>query len=325
MSIPIRKSHEVIKLANVYVKLCDSKKGLNVSTKKQAALRKKRQYLAKPGVVVDKSYLYMFSPLDAEDLNGKYLMLMSETLLYEVSKDEGERSRLIKNVREYSANFTYVEHYHKYIEYEKRHLKKSPPPSHFFNERDYSRFDLMVRNQFEDVDELVEARKELIGKTADAVIALARKLRADYAEAFTGRNEVAELERKSLEKRVAEDRRFVSAFLAMNAVATSGQERETAVKIASKASEQWAHYRVAQTLLLVAIDVAHRQNLNEPVAEVTRNNVIHDVLDSQLLTLATLVGRIATRDAKIQRWWQLLMRRPVDFGEKKQEISPELS
>jgi hypothetical protein len=291
-------------------------KGLDVSTKQQAKLRKKRQYLRKPGVVVDKSYLYMFSPRDAEELNGRYLVLMSETLLYEVSKDEEHRSRLLKNVREYSADFAYVEHYHNYIEYEKRHINKSPPPSHFFKDRDYSRFDLMVKNEFVDVSELIENRKKLIEMTAESVIALARILREKYAEAFTGRNEVAALEREKLEKKVADDPGFVRTFLAQNAVTALGEDHEIAAKIASKATEEWAHYRVTQTVLLLAIDVAHRQNLNEPIAEATRSNVTHDVLDSQLLMLATLVGRIATRDEKIQRWWELLMRKPVDFGRK---------
>lgn len=293
-----------------------------MSTKRQAASRKRRLYLKKPGVVVDKSYLYQFSPRDAEELNGKCLVLMSETLLYEVCKDEENRSRLLKNVREYSADFAYVEHYHIYIDYERRHIRKSPPPSHFFKERDYTRFDLMVKNEFGDVSDLVENRKRLIDMTADSVIELARTLRENYAKAFTGRNEVAALEREMLEKMVADDPGFVQKFLAQNAVVALGEDHEIAAKIAAKATEHWAHYRVTQTLLLLAIDVAHRQNLKEPIPEAVREKIRHDVLDSQLLMLATLVGRIATRDDKIQKWWKLLMRRPVDFGEKVKPYSP---
>lgn len=287
-----------------------------MSTKKQAALQRRRQYLRKPGVVVDKSYLYKFSPSDAEELNGKYLVLMSETLLYEVSKDEAQRSRLMKNVREYSADFAYAEHYHNNIEYEKRHGKRSPPPSHFFRDRDYSQFDLMVNNKFIDVNEIIEDRKVLIDKTADAVIMLSRSLRETYAEAFTGQNRTAVLERDKLEKRIADDPEFVKMYLVKYAMAGLDEDRQSAAKIAGKATEQWAHYRLVQTMLLLAVDIAHRQNLREPIAEVTRENIRHDVLDSQLLTLALLVGRIATRDDKIQKWWQLLMRKPVNLGAK---------
>lgn len=241
---------------------------------------------------------------------------MSEALLYEVSKDEENRSRLMKNVRKYSADFAYAEYYHVYIDFEKRYIKKSPPPPHFFKDRDYSRFESMVNNDFVDVRGLIESRRKLIDKTVDSVIALARVLRENYAKAFTGRNEVAALEREVLEKRVADDPAFVQMFLAQNAVMAFGEDQEIARKIASRATEQWAHYRVTQTVLLLAIDVAHRQNLKEPIAEAVRENIRHDVLDSQLLMLATLVGRIATRDDKIRKWWTLLMRKPVDFGKK---------
>ena len=285
-----------------------------MSTRQQASLREKQRYLKKPGVVVDKSYLHKFSFRDSEVLNGEYLLLMSETLLYEVTKDEEDRSRLLKNVREYSANFAYVEHYHTYIEFEKRHIRKSPPPSHFFRHRDYSGFELMVDNKFEDVEELILGRKRLIERNVESVIGLARTLRKTYADAFSGRNEVAALKRQKLEEQVASNSEFVRTYLAKNSIVSFGEARDIATKIALKATEQWAHYRVAQAVLLLAIDVAYRQNLKEPIAEVTLENIRHDVLDSQILILATLVGRIATRDNKINKWWELLMRKPVDFG-----------
>lgn len=285
-----------------------------MSNKWQNAEKKKYQFLRYPGIVIDKSYLHQFSPEDAKVIDGRYLVLMTETLLYELAKDEEERARLFGNIEKLSANFSVVEHYHVYIEFEKRHIKKSPPPSHFLKRRDYGKMNLMRSGVFDNLELIVSERWSLIDATAEVTIGLARILRDKYPKAFGGNDKEKRAELQSLKERVVDDTEFIRSYILGMNLQKSGQDAAALERFSLKVKKGWVHFLVTQVTLLVAIDIASRHRLIEPIHQTVRESIRHDILDSQLLIAGCLVGRIATRDKRIRSWWKLLMKKDVDFG-----------
>jgi hypothetical protein len=258
------------------------------------------------GVVIDKSYLHRFDSVEAIIINEKYMLLMTESLLYEVSKDILNRARLFGNIQKISGSFRYIPSVNYYFEHELRYLKPTPLPTDFPDNRDYSLMNDLAGGDFgvADLDGIIERKKKFVANYRDSVIFIAKEIRNEFPDAFFGNDKDTAIKRERLNFLVATKNKFVRRYMFRLMDVKPGTRHALVVV---KARKNWAHYRWAQLMLLLSINVGARLPSDGSLPKAFLEKIEHDIWDMQYVVPALLVGALATRDEKMKDWWRRLV------------------
>lgn len=259
------------------------------------------------GIIIDKSFLRGASSDRIKDISQKYTLLMSEALLYEVVKDDSFRSSLFRKISA-QEKFLVIPNVSHYFTQEAKTRKYAESPLRSVSVRDYSFSKTLSNEDFvlpkKYVDE-VESTWLFIDSLKNVAIQVGRELSAEFPAAFKGPDSERIVAMSRLEHKISKDSSFIRRqFKKME---LNNKLSGDAIKSLSPLiTHRWAHYRWLQVLMLLGIDLAHRFNLENKLADSTHERMRHDVLDAQYLLPALLGGAIATKDDNLIRWWGIL-------------------
>lgn len=253
-------------------------------------------------IILDKSFLDGCSISMMRDLCEKHRLMMPDTLFYELITTKNEsRQRCFSKIPAGDNPLVLIPNIGTLLRYENDNRKPSVPVYQHRIKFDYSFNSKLAAGEFEFSQDLQEERHrsilEIKGE-ANAFMERASTMRDMFSSLRDCEKKNIETVVSSLKNEVARNPWLVKEVYA----GTIGDANLPIDVKPENIGKNWAIYRWIQVQLIYALDLYKKYQGEIPPPNSGKSfmlNIEHDMLDSQYVMLATLVGGLACRDTKI--------------------------
>lgn len=260
---------------------------------------------AKKNLVLDKSYLQGYNKKHILDLCKNYKILITDTLTYEVLKDEKMRANLFRKIPPAPKYSEYIPSISQLIQYEIRERRECGKPSTHIVKRDYSSLRRlsdphMVPSQSE-IDASKAEKNFLSTLLVDGNLEFLKLIFKKYKKSEI-LNELNDLKNGK-----------INDFLFMNSHLELQRSLGTNLPKFEFFTVNSITYRYYQVMLLFSFDTCNRYENFEIItkSEKATEKIRHDINDMSYIALALLEGGFAVKEEKLKSWWTLLKNHDV--------------
>lgn len=263
-------------------------------------------YLNGPGgeninnLVLDKSYLWGYSKAFIHEKTKQYKFLFTDTLTFEVAKDNAMRANLFGKIPSPPRLSAYIPSLPRLIQLEIKELKECGKPSQKNFQYDYS---LLPRLSDPNIPlsklqiDAIEKEKEFLEKLlVDGNLKLIRDIFDRFSKKEIS-NEVAELRSGKIK-----DHLFMNRYLS--------EQRRMGANIPNLScfTENSVTYRFYQIMIMFSYDTCNRYENFSTIqnSEKALEKLRHDINDMSYLIIGLLEGGFAVKETKLIALWKLL-------------------
>lgn len=254
----------------------------------------------KKKLVLDKSYLQGYNKKHILDLCKNYKLLITNTLTYEILKDEEMRASLFSKIPPAPKYSEYIPSVSQLIQLEIENCEECGRPSRHIVKRDYSsirrlRNPHMVLHQSE-VDASKAEREFLSTLLFDGNLNFLESVFKKYNKKEIS-NELNELNEGK-----------INDFSFMNNYLESQRTQGAKIPEFKLFTVNSITYRFYQVMLMFSFDICNRYENFETIikSENVVEKIRHDINDMSYIILALLEGGFAVKENKLKVWWKLL-------------------
>lgn len=258
-------------------------------------------------IILDKSFLQGSKKERIHELAQSHRLLVSSALFYELlTADEPGRSRCFSKFPSVENPVDLVDHVGTLIKLE---LASNHPAGRPSVHRKKIRFQFnphLVSSEYQLPEEGRRAVDERTAELRSDVLSFIDRIsvvKVLFPNILAGSQAQQEKVRQDVERTLAKPGALLP-FYSLMAPPSDQQNYPSAAIV----NEDWAIYRWLQVQFLFAVDlyVRYRGVVPEALSAAMYEKIEHDVLDAQVLMLGCLEGAFATREKKLQRWWNLI-------------------
>jgi len=267
--------------------------------------------MQRPTVVIDKCFLQGSKADRIRELCLSHNVLMTDVLFYElISSSEPQRSRCFAKLPPTDNPVTLIQNTGALLRKEIDSHIPCGKPSKNQEEVNYRFNPNLSAENYVLPESASEALMEENERTLSNVGLFLRKAQV-IPEIFPSLLSGSDVARKNAKEEafnlIASDTDLIIKFYSELEPPSSEKPQPPSEII----TPSWAIFRWIQIQLLISVDIFSRRNGNIPEASALARTggyekIEHDVLDAEYLLLGVLEGSFATRDRKLQNYWQLL-------------------
>lgn len=253
----------------------------------------------KSKVVLDKSYLRGVSFEQMEEVAEKSCILITDSLLYETTKDQELLDRHFNKLARLDVVTYVLPYFGKSLGWEAQHATPSPRASTLGTPRtkeDYATLEKNLRQ--EERKKMLAEKAKQYEEDVSMFIDINRQMANELEESIPPNDSAKDEKLAAFEQRIAHDSSLIQSYA--NRIRTSANnESESPFNSLNK---EWATYRFLQVYSLFNAEKWSKDKRNP----VTSIKTLHDVIDMQYLLHAVREGGFATKEKKLARWFSLL-------------------
>lgn len=266
--------------------------------------------MAKPTVLLDKSYLQSAASSAIRELAATHTLLMPCVLFYEmVSADEPKRSRLLNKFLALGVAVVPLKSLNVLLQIEMRsHRCCGRPSNHVEPVHQHALLAALApeSNQEAWAAETLAEQAEYLQSEVMRYRGIVDEVRRLFPQLTGGSDDARRSFHEIAEEIVATPAQMKTFYDSMASAPRQGALRAPPAEIVD---ENWVSFRLMQVKLLFAMELTHRLGSRDMPPELGRKaftELEHDVLDQQYLIQGVLEGSLATEEKKLQRWFRLL-------------------
>lgn len=254
-------------------------------------------------IVLDKSYLQGVSTQRIQDLCASKSMIMTDALFYELlTAKPAERAQCFAKFPDVENPVSVVGHIGPMLLHEKNtHTKTLDFLSYKINERfKFNRG--LCQLDYQLPEEALKHTQEESKRVCDSVETFVRRT-LTATSVFPLVTEGSDSSRLKALERYERD-----IAMPENVLLFYKSVNDSALPPHWLLTEDWATFRMYQISLLFSLHTLHRHRgpVPEPMSNREFTRLEHDVHDSDMMLTAAMAGGLATKEAKLIQWWQLL-------------------
>lgn len=264
--------------------------------------------MSKLPLLIDKNFLQGSKAIEIERLMETHRLLMPDALFYElITSREPGRSRSFAKLPNVENPVALCKHLGGLLKHEiEQHLPCGKPSDNLEDLR--FRFNEALASSSYQLPlyalEAIQEEDEELRREVSSLLQLVESVPSIFPDLLNGSDTQRKQERAEVEALIANNRKGIREFYA-SLVSAQGA---TPLPPPDAINENWALFRWMQVRLLFVVDIYCRYGGNVPQdpAGQIYEKLEHDLHDAHYLILGVLEGALATREKKLQRWFELL-------------------
>jgi hypothetical protein len=264
--------------------------------------------VSKTPLLIDKSFIQGSKTSDILTLAETHDLLMTDALFYELmTSDPISRARVFSKLPATENPVKMVPHFGEMLKKEIHGGIASGKPSE--NSESFRfQFNAGLADpdyEYPDyVQDVIEEQKEELALDVEGYLRLVETIPTIFPTLLIGNDAIRAETKAHIEREIASDIDGIRDLLASLEPPIGAPSLPPSEVL----TIEWALVRWTQVRLLFALDtyVRYKGNIPSHLSSKMYDRFEHDVHDAHYLTLSVLEGTFATREVKLQTWFQLL-------------------